>query len=130
MEANSNLTVLYDGSCPLCNAEIAHYRDIAVDRSISFEDVAANPAFAGTCGLTPDAALTRFHVRVGDQILSGAAAFAALWKELPGAWRFLGTVASLPFLSGAFELIYRLFLRVRPHIQRAFAARQRQTDGA
>jgi predicted DCC family thiol-disulfide oxidoreductase YuxK len=130
MKAMPNLTVLYDGGCPLCSAEIAHYRDIAAGRSIAFEDVAANPAFAGSCGLTPEAALARFHVRVGDQVLSGAAAFAALWKELPGAWRFLGTVASLPFLSGAFEILYWLFLRARPQIQRIFAARQRQTDGS
>lgn len=124
MVTTSTLTVLYDGGCPLCRAEINHYRGLAAGRMIEFEDIAANPQFAGVCGLTPEAALARFHVRHGDRVISGAAAFAALWKQLPGGWYWLGMLASLPLLSGVFELTYRLFLRFRPRIQRLFAAKQ------
>ena len=62
--------------------------------------------------------MARFHVRREDgQLLSGAAAFVALWLAMPG-WRWLGRVARLPGVTPLLELAYRGFLRVRPSIQR------------
>ena len=63
--------------------------------------------------------MKRFHVRRSDgRLVSGAAAFAELWKATPG-WRWLGHVAALPPLVWIAEGAYRLFLLVRPAVQRA-----------
>ena len=113
------LTVLYDGACPLCRREIAVYqglKPIKTDQTVAFADVSRID-----CPLPPggdrSAYLARFHVqRANGQVLSGAAAFVALWATLPG-WRYLAMAASLPGATPLLELVYRLFLRVRPQMQ-------------
>ena len=49
-------------------------------------------------------------------MLSGAAAFVALWLLYP-AWRWLGKLGSLPGMQTLLELLYRGFLRLRPSLQ-------------
>ena len=65
-----------------------------------------------------DAAMRRFHVReASGRLLSGGAAFARLWRALPG-WRLLGWLMAWPPMSWALELAYRAFLPLRPRLQR------------
>lgn len=111
------LTVLYDGSCPLCRREISIYRGLQPNTPVCFADVsdAAQPLPPGT---TREQLLARFHVRdTNGRLLSGAHAFLALWATLPG-WRWLARVGRLPGAAWAMERAYRLFLRVRPTLQR------------
>ena len=117
--ATTTLTVLYDGACPLCRREIAVYQGLQPLNpadTLSFSDVslASCPLPAG--GIRSDY-LARFHVQRGDgEVISGAAAFVALWATLPG-WRYLAMAARLPGATHALELVYRAFLRVRPQMQ-------------
>lgn len=111
------LTVLYDGACPLCQREIGVYRGLQPSTPVCFADVSdtAQPLPPGT---TREQLLARFHVRNTDgQLLSGAQAFLALWAALPG-WRWLARFGRLPGAAWAMERVYRLFLRVRPVLQR------------
>ncbi|MDP4021538.1 DUF393 domain-containing protein [Methylobacterium sp. NEAU 140] len=125
------LTVYYDGGCPLCRAEIGHYRRCAGAERIAFVDVGrAAPRTALGPDLDRDAALARFHVRGGDgRLVSGAAAFARLWRALP-AWRWLGRLVDLrvfglqPVLPLA-DAAYRLSLPLRPRLARLIARRRR-----
>lgn len=111
------LTVYYDGSCPLCAREIAFYRRSSVAHRLNWVDVSQVSALGA--GLDCQAALRRFHVRDAQgRLHHGAAAFARLWRELPG-WRWLGRLAALPPLSWLAEGAYRLFLPLRPLLQRA-----------
>jgi uncharacterized membrane protein len=50
-------------------------------------------------------------------MLSGAAAFAAMWRAIP-LLRPLGWAARLPLLERGLELAYRAFLKVRPLLQK------------
>ncbi len=62
--------------------------------------------------------MARFHVRRADgALLSGAAAFVSLWSQLP-RWRLVSYAAGLPGATLLLEMIYRLFLPVRPAISR------------
>ena len=84
------LSVYYDGGCPLCRAEIDQYRRCAGAGQVAFVDVGRGATEPGLGpDLDRDRALRRFHVRTADgQLISGAAAFARLWRTLPG-WRWL-----------------------------------------
>jgi len=118
------LTVLYDGACPLCRREMAVYRDLQPlqqGSTVCFADV-SNTAVPLPEGTTREQLMARFHVQDRDgQLLSGAAAFLALWAALPG-WRWLALAGRLPGAARLMERLYRLFLRWRPMLQR-WAAR-------
>jgi predicted DCC family thiol-disulfide oxidoreductase YuxK len=111
------VTVYHDGGCPLCKAEIAQYRRARGARDLRFVDV-SDPDAAPADDLTRAAALARFHVRDGDgALLSGAAAFAALWRSLPG-WRWLGRIVGARPVLPLAEAAYRAFLPLRPWLAR------------
>ncbi|MEJ7138216.1 thiol-disulfide oxidoreductase DCC family protein [Amphibiibacter pelophylacis] len=109
------LTVYFDGSCPLCRREIAFYQRLRPLQPIAWVDVSRGEPCGD--GLTCELAMRRFHVRDAQgQLLDGAAAFARLWRSLPG-WRWLGHVAGVPPVSWLAEGAYRLFLPLRPRLQ-------------
>lgn len=108
------VTVWYDGACPLCVREIGLMRRLDRAGRIDFVDVNAAPA---ACPRDSDTLLARFHARVADgELVSGAAAFAAMWRAIP-LLRPLGELARLPPVLWVLERLYRLFLRVRPRLQ-------------
>ena len=110
-------TVYFDGACPLCRAEIGHYRGRDRAGALRFVDVAATGAEL-PAGLTRPQALQRFHVRAASgELLSGAAAFVELWSRLPG-WRWAARVAAWPGVLALLEAGYRWFLPVRPFVAR------------
>ena len=112
-----DLTVFYDGACPLCNAEIGFYRACRGAERVAFVDVAAAGGGQVAPGLDRCAALKRFHVRNADgSLASGAAGFGHLWLALPG-WRWLGRIVLLPVFLQVTELTYRGFLNLRPALQ-------------
>lgn len=109
----ADVTVYYDGACPLCRAEIAHYRRADAEARLGFVDVSC-PEATGPDGVSRAAALARFHVRdAGGRVMSGAAGFVAVWAQLP-RWRWAARLARLPGVMAALELGYRGFLPVRP----------------
>jgi predicted DCC family thiol-disulfide oxidoreductase YuxK len=121
--ACSDLTVLYDGACPLCRREVGVYRELQPldpQQALRFVDVSRDDAPLPAGG-DRQAYLARFHVQRGDgQVLSGARAFIALWAALPG-WRWLARAGALPGAATVMEWAYRGFLRVRPVLQRIAA---------
>ncbi len=113
----ATLTVLYDGACPLCRREVGIYQGLEARQPLAWCNV-SDPATVLPAGATRDAYLARFHVLSGgDEVLSGARAFVALWSALPG-WRWLARGAALPGVTPLLELAYRGFLRLRPSLQR------------
>lgn len=110
------LTVMFDGACPLCQREIGLYQSLAPLQPVAWLDVSSDNAGLGAADQARY--MARFHVRLQDgQVLSGAAAFVALWLAMPG-WRWLGRVGRLPGVTALLELAYRGFLRLRPSLQR------------
>jgi predicted DCC family thiol-disulfide oxidoreductase YuxK len=116
----SRVTVWHDGDCPLCRREIALMRRLDTRGAIEFVD-AAGPAM---CPLDRAEMLARFHAREADgPLLSGAAAFAAMWRAIPALWP-LGEAARNPLVLSVLESGYLRFLRIRPHLQRWLSRRE------
>jgi demethoxyubiquinone hydroxylase (CLK1/Coq7/Cat5 family)/predicted DCC family thiol-disulfide oxidoreductase YuxK len=113
------IRVCFDGSCPLCRAEISIYQDLNSSTPIEWIDVSTKDASLPE-GLSKSTLMSRFHVtRADGQVLSGARAFVALWSRLPGG-RWLSAFARVPGALSLMETAYRGFLIVRPRIQWAF----------
>lgn len=110
----SALEVWFDGDCPLCRREIALMRGLDRRGAIVFTDVANGQ---GSCPLDRAELLARFHAREDGVILSGAAAFAAMWRAVP-LLRPLGLAARNRAVLGLLERLYVAFLRVRPALTR------------
>lgn len=115
----SELTVWFDGDCPLCLREIALMRRLDRAKAIRFVDATDADT---SCPVDRADLLTRFHAREDGVLLSGAAAFAAMWRAIP-VLRPLGLIARHRWVLGWLERAYRAFLRVRPRLQRFVARR-------
>ena len=108
------VTVWYDSACPLCVREIAFMRRLDKRGAIEFLDLYT----ANDCPLDRKLLLKRFHARErGGPVVSGAKAFAAMWRALPPL-RPLGLIARFPPVLWILEGLYRLFLVFRPGMQR------------
>jgi predicted DCC family thiol-disulfide oxidoreductase YuxK len=107
------LHVWYDGDCPLCTREIALMRRLDRHGAIRFTDVATGGA---SCSIDRAELLGRLHACENGVLLSGAAAFAAMWRAVP-LLRPLGLAARNGFVLAVLEQVYGGFLRLRPHLQ-------------
>ena len=106
--------VWFDGGCPLCRREIALMRRLDRRGAVTFRDVQQTGL---VCPLPRDDLLTRLHASENGRMLTGAAAFAALWRAIPPL-RPLGLLARSPHVLSALEGLYVMFLKVRPLLQR------------
>ena len=107
------LTIWFDGGCPLCRREIALIRRLDRGSAIDFIDVSDGET---ACPIDRAALLARFHAREDGVMLSGAAAFAAMWRAVP-LLRPLGLAARNRHVLALLEWGYLRFLRVRPSLQ-------------
>ena len=114
-----NVIIWFDGSCPLCAREIALMRWLDRRGAITFCDVSPPDAI---CPLDRQTLLTRFHASEHGELLSGAAAFAAMWRAIP-LLKPLGWAARHPAILAFLERAYVRFLRIRPAIQKALLRR-------
>ena len=116
------VTVWYDAGCPLCVREIALMRRLDRAGRIAIVDVTDA---AAQCPIDPAAMLARFHATEDGRLLSGAAAFAAMWRAIP-LLRPLGLAARWGPVERGLEWLYRRFLVIRPHLQRFMRQRSEQ----
>ena len=85
------------------------------DSGISDSDVRRSDS---GCPMDRSALLARFHAReTNGPMLSGAGAFAAMWRAIP-LLRPFGLIARNAWVLRALELTYRGFLRIRPFLIR------------
>lgn len=113
------VTVWFDGACPLCLREIALMRRLDRRGAIAFVDVSTPDS---VCPIDRRDLLARFHAREDGVMLSGAAAFAAMWRAIP-LLRPLGWAARNRVVLQALERLYLRFLVLRPRLQKLVAGR-------
>ena len=113
---HEQVTVWFDSNCPLCQREIALMRRLDRRGHIRFVDACDAES---SCPIDRAEILARFHAEENGTLLSGAAAFAAMWRAIP-VLRPVGLLAGWPPATPTFEAAYRRFLRIRPRLQRFF----------
>ena len=118
----ARVIVWFDGDCPLCLREIALMQRLDRRGAIAFIDVARGEA---SCPIDRQELLARFHADENAHLLSGAAAFAAMWRAIP-ILRPFGLLARNPRVLAGLERAYLAFLRIRPRLQHW--ARGREAD--
>ncbi|GGB62224.1 thiol-disulfide oxidoreductase [Blastomonas aquatica] len=111
------VTVWFDGACPLCLREIALMRRLDRRGAINFVDVSSPDAL---CPIDQRELLARFHARENGVLLSGAAAFAAMWRAIP-VLKPLGWAARNRVVLKGLEWLYLRFLVLRPRLQQMLA---------
>ncbi len=108
------VTVWYDSECPLCVREIRLMRRLDRRQAVDFVSIQGG---AG-CPISTDELMKRFHAQErGEPVVSGAAAFAAMWRAIP-AMKPLGLLARFRPVLWILERMYRGFLVIRPWLQR------------
>jgi predicted DCC family thiol-disulfide oxidoreductase YuxK len=118
------LKVWWDSACPLCTAEISLMKRLDSENRISFIPITPStspdslPTSTGsTCPIDKKTLLARFHAQEqGHDIVNGAAAFAAMWRQIPKL-KWLGNAAKNGVVLWVLERAYRGFLVVRPGMQ-------------
>ena len=120
---NPRVTVWFDGDCPLCRAEIALYQRLDQKAGrIAFVDLTGD----GTCPLSRADMLARFHAQeAGGPLISGAKAFAVMWKQVT-PFQPLGYLAQLPLILPFLDWLYGQFLKVRPRLQTLMVHREKR----
>lgn len=115
----AKVTIWHDGECPLCRYEIALMRRLDTGRRIEFIDASEGE---GICPIEQQTLLAQLHASENGVLLSGAAAFAAMWRAIP-LLRPLGLLAKSPMILRLLEYAYVMFLKVRPTLQRCVGGR-------
>ena len=116
----TQMTVWYDGGRPVFRREIGMMQRLDGNCAINFVDATFSLSFCPTDRVN---LLERVHAQENSVILAGAAAFPPMWRAIP-ILRPLGLAARVPWVLAVLERGYRLFLQVRPQLQRFYATRR------
>jgi predicted DCC family thiol-disulfide oxidoreductase YuxK len=105
--------VLYDGECPLCRREIAHYRRLDRGGRVIWADLTREHRLLDDLGVSPGEAMARLHVLDGEgHWHRGAFGFVMIWSRLP-YYRALAWLLSRTGLTPALDRLYDRFARWR-----------------
>ncbi len=111
--ASATLEVFFDGGCPACRREMAHYRGQPGAEHIRFTDAAHDFDRLAEFGLDAMAAIATLHARDAEGVWHiGVPAFREIWQRLP---RYAPWARRFAWLidSRALAWAYAVFCRLR-----------------
>ena len=109
----SRVSMLYDGGCPLCSKEVAHYQRIDRDRKVNWIDIDDDTTMLDILGVDKTTAMKHLHViDTNGAVVRGAFAFAVVWAQLP-RYRHLARLVALPGVLPTLNRLYNLFAERR-----------------
>ena len=100
------MKVYFNNSCKICKAEIDLYKKERIEE-IDWIDITNNKLAEEETSKDSKQLLRRLHVKDGEKILGGAAAFLLLWKKMP-KYRFLYNFFKLPIIFNIFSVVYEI----------------------
>lgn len=110
--SNATVTMLYDGGCPLCSKEVAHYKRRDKQNQVNWVDINTDSQPLVQYNISHEAAMKRLHVIHDGEIVIGARAFAAVWSQLPG-YRLIVPFVKLKPIMWLAENLYNWFAEKR-----------------
>ena len=119
--AEPELTLYYDGQCPLCVAEVEFLQSRNAQGQLAFVDVTQTGFEAAGHNISCEAAMAQIHGRTADgQVLVGVPVFAAAYQlaNLP----VLAWLLSRRWLMPVLQPAYVLFAKHRQAISRCIGA--------
>jgi predicted DCC family thiol-disulfide oxidoreductase YuxK len=121
-KAVPELTLFYDGQCPLCVAEIEFLQSRSTKDQLAFVDVTQTGFEAAGHQISCEAAMAQIHGRTADgQVLVGVPVFATAYRlaKLP----FLAWLLSRRWLMPVLQPAYVLFAKHRQAISQRIGPR-------
>ena len=112
--------VLFNEDCPICNAEICHYRNYAEQKGIDLYFDKLGETDLSLYGVSRDQGAKRLHVISDGQVIHGLPAFQKLWAEMP-RYKILAAVTNFPIVREIAALVYDRILApllYRSHLKR------------
>ena len=110
--ATKDVTVFFDGECPLCRREIALLRKLDRRNRIGFVDITSEEFDASELGISHAALMAEIHGRSADgSSIKGVEVFRQLYAAV-GFSRIVW-LTRLPGVAQVLNLGYRLFARNR-----------------
>ena len=107
-----DVTVFFDGECPLCRREIAVLRKLDRRKRIDFVDITSEEFDASDLGTSHAALMAEIHGRSADgSIIKGVEVFRQLYAAV-GFSRIVW-LTRLPGVAQVLNLSYRVFARNR-----------------
>ena len=100
------MKVYFNNSCKICKAEIDLYKKEKIEE-IDWVDITNNDLAKKETNRNNKELLRRLHVKEGEKVTQGAAAFLLLWKKMP-KYKFLYNFFKLPIIFNIFSLVYEL----------------------
>ena len=100
------MKVYFNNSCKICKAEIDLYKKEKIEE-IDWVDITNNNLAEKETSKNSKELLRRLHVKEGEKVIQGAAAFLMLWKKMP-KYKFLYDFLKLPIIFNIFSIIYEI----------------------
>ena len=100
------MKVYFNNSCKICKTEIDLYKKENI-QEIDWIDITNNDSAELETSKDKKQLLRRLHVKDGDKIIQGAAAFLVVWKKIP-KYRILYRILKLPIIFNLFSLFYEV----------------------
>ena len=97
--------VLFNEDCPICNAEICHYRKYAEKKDIELYFDKLGETDLSLYGVSKDQGAKRLHVISDGEVIHGLPAFQKLWAEMP-RYKILAILTNFPIVREIAALIY------------------------
>tara|TARA_Y100001935_G_C17289746_1_gene502555 strand:- start:45 stop:428 length:384 start_codon:yes stop_codon:yes gene_type:complete len=112
--SNINMPIIiYDGKCPICSREIAHYKRRSGAKNLKWIDATRDIDFLKSIGVEQKTVLEKFHVmNVHGEWEIGAAGFVYMWSYL-WPYRWLSNCIKFLHLIPVLEKAYLKFLKIR-----------------
>ena len=109
-------TLIYDGDCHICSSMAEKARARVLNERIRFMRSQDYDNTGDDKRVDPEA-LNKSVVYINDGIVyTGTDAVIGIVRQMPGLWKVIGFVISLPVVKQVFGLGYRLFARHRHSI--------------
>jgi predicted DCC family thiol-disulfide oxidoreductase YuxK len=100
------MKVYFNNSCKICKAEIDLYKKEKIEE-IDWVDITNNDLAKKETNKDNKELLRRLHVKEGEKVTQGAAAFLLLWKKIP-KYNFLYNFFKLPIIFNLFHYGYEM----------------------